>query len=376
MIGPLVVKVGGSLLDWPPLGLRLGSYLRGRQDERLVVIVGGGRAADLVRDLDAAHGLGDARAHHLALRALDLTAHALTALVSGLRVVERTEALTDVWQSGRIPVLAPRLLLDDDDREAPDPLDRSWDVTTDSIAARVAVRLGAAELALLKSASLPPGSDRQEAAQRGLVDPAFPEVAKPLERVTYLNLRDPEGSAVLLPQGRSIRDERAGQACLTPWKIEDESAVHSCAAHHSPRRKPHGPFPSLVLTGEAGVGQNPDAFGRSRSLPNSPRSRPMSQPVLVPLDRPEVARRPISHRLRTQLVYFMSAPNATGMPALGENEYWFDADDVARWLDEGVFHLVSPLDTANMTEVELTEEQEALLNWLATERVRHVRVVE
>ena len=30
----------------------------------------------------------------------------------------------------------------------------------------------------------------------------------------------------------------------------------------------------------------------------------------------------------------------------------------------GVFYLVSPLDTANMTEVEITEEQESLLGWL------------
>lgn len=100
----------------------------------------------------------------------------------------------------------------------------------------------------------------------------------------------------------------------------------------------------------------------------------MSQPVLVPLDRPEAGRRPISSRLRTQLVYFMSASDAPGRPPLGENEYWFDADEVAHWLDEGVFHLVSPLDTANMTEVELTEEQESLLNWLQDQGVRHVRV--
>jgi hypothetical protein len=95
---------------------------------------------------------------------------------------------------------------------------------------------------------------------------------------------------------------------------------------------------------------------------------------MVPLDHTEVAPRPISPRLRAQLVYFMSAPGAVGVPALGENEYWFAADDVARWIDEGVFYLVSPLDTANMTEVELTEEQEAFLQWLKENQVQHVRV--
>jgi hypothetical protein len=102
----------------------------------------------------------------------------------------------------------------------------------------------------------------------------------------------------------------------------------------------------------------------------------MPRPELVPLDRPEVGPRPISARLRSQLVYFMSPHDAPGVPPLGENEYWFAEDDVARWYEDGVFYLVSPLDTANMTEVELSEEQESLLGWLKTERVRHVRLVE
>jgi hypothetical protein len=101
----------------------------------------------------------------------------------------------------------------------------------------------------------------------------------------------------------------------------------------------------------------------------------MAQTLVVPLDRTAIAPRPISSRLQSQLVYFMSAPGTPGVPALNEGEYWFAAPDVARWVDEGVFYLVSPLDTANMTEVELTEEQEAFLQWLKASQVQHVRVV-
>jgi hypothetical protein len=102
----------------------------------------------------------------------------------------------------------------------------------------------------------------------------------------------------------------------------------------------------------------------------------MARLLLVPLDRPEVAPRPITSRLRDQLVYFMTAPNAPGVPPLGEHEYWFAEAEVDRWVEEGVFYLVSPLDTANMTEVELSEEQEALLGWLQRNRVQRVRVAE
>jgi len=102
----------------------------------------------------------------------------------------------------------------------------------------------------------------------------------------------------------------------------------------------------------------------------------MPLPELIPLDRPEVGPRAISDRLRSQLVYFMSSPGSPGVPELGENEYWFAPAEVEKWLDEGVFYLVSPLDTANMTEVEISEEQEALLGWLSSKKVSHVRVNE
>lgn len=98
--------------------------------------------------------------------------------------------------------------------------------------------------------------------------------------------------------------------------------------------------------------------------------------MLVPLDHPETAPYRLSPRLRSQLVYFMAGPDAEGMPTLGENEYWFDREEVTRWVMEGVFYLVSPLDTQNMTEVELTEEQDSFLNWLETNGIQHVRVDE
>jgi hypothetical protein len=102
----------------------------------------------------------------------------------------------------------------------------------------------------------------------------------------------------------------------------------------------------------------------------------MSQPRLLPVERPDVAPLSISPRLRAQLVYFMTPPGSAGVPHLEENEYWFSRDEIAKWLDEGVFYLVSPLDSANATEVELTEEQEALLIWLAKHGIQHLRLLE
>ncbi len=101
----------------------------------------------------------------------------------------------------------------------------------------------------------------------------------------------------------------------------------------------------------------------------------MAKILAVPVENDGLAAREISPRFRSQLVYFMSSPGEPGVPDLGEGEYWFDPVQVAKWMDEGVFYLVSPLDVANMTEVEITEEQEDFLQWLGSNGVRHIRIV-
>lgn len=100
----------------------------------------------------------------------------------------------------------------------------------------------------------------------------------------------------------------------------------------------------------------------------------MAKILVTPLDQVEVPPREISPRLRSQLNYFITVAGLPGVPPLGEKEFWFDPAEVETWVEDGLFHLVSPLDTANTTEVELTEEQEDFLGWLRSKHVRHVRV--
>jgi 5-(aminomethyl)-3-furanmethanol phosphate kinase len=53
----------------------------------------------------------------------------------------------------------------------------SWAVTSDSLAAWLARRLGARRLVLVKSAAAPSAAAPAELAARGLVDAAFPDYA-------------------------------------------------------------------------------------------------------------------------------------------------------------------------------------------------------
>lgn len=94
--------------------------------------------------------------------------------------------------------------------------------------------------------------------------------------------------------------------------------------------------------------------------------------TVVAVDRPELAPFPMPERFRTEVAYFMSTPAAGETWPAGE--YRVAARDIRTWLDEGVFRLVSPLDSATQAEIELSEEQEAWLEWMSANQVERIRI--
>jgi 5-(aminomethyl)-3-furanmethanol phosphate kinase len=155
----IVVKVGGSLYDLPDLKSRLVAFLHTLSDSDCLLVPGGGAAVDVVRTLDATHALGQTASHWLALRACVLNAHFLAALL-GARVVAWPRA------GDGLSVLDALAFAERDDPEA---MPESWDATSDSIAARAAI-VGAAELVLLKSVTIPEAMSWPEATSAGYVD--------------------------------------------------------------------------------------------------------------------------------------------------------------------------------------------------------------
>lgn len=95
---------------------------------------------------------------------------------------------------------------------------------------------------------------------------------------------------------------------------------------------------------------------------------------LVPVDNSAAPPLAISERLRSQLVYFMTPPDEPHVPPLQPQDYWIDATQSTQWFADGVFDLVSPLDGEHRTTIELSEEQETLLEWLTTHHIQHIRV--
>jgi len=170
-----VVKVGGSLFDLPDLGKQLRRWLDQWEKPRMLLMPGGGLAADAVRAFDRAQQLGEEAAHWLALDAMRLNVSLLLAVLPNSERVTDLDGCRHQWDRGRTPILdvLPFTTLDESNSAR---LPHSWQVTSDSLAARVAEVWGAARLILLKSTALPAGLDWGEAGRRGLVDACFGEV--------------------------------------------------------------------------------------------------------------------------------------------------------------------------------------------------------
>jgi 5-(aminomethyl)-3-furanmethanol phosphate kinase len=195
----VVYKVGGSLLSLPDLSRRLRAVLEqpvpfaklGAQDKRIdpLLIVGGGPVADAVRDWDQQHKLGDQAAHDLALRSMSFNAYLVGSILKNATVVTNRAEARAAWADGDAAVLASAEFVDHEERETHDFLPRSWDVTSDSIAAYVALHWPAAALVFLKSVALPEEFDLQTAAQHGFVDRHLPVLAARIPQIGWCDLR-------------------------------------------------------------------------------------------------------------------------------------------------------------------------------------------
>ncbi|MFV0445550.1 MAG: hypothetical protein ACK5Q5_18370 [Planctomycetaceae bacterium] len=185
-----VFKLGGSLLDLPDWPNRVGALLA--TTSQPVLFAGGGAAADVVRSWDECFHLGAAAAHQLAMQSLSLTAALVQRLVPNSRLCATVSDVTRAWDDRSLPVIEPHLWF-----AAPcewfrgtDPrLPETWDVTSDSLAAAVAIDLRGAELVLLKSIDWPAGCSLPSAPERDLVDAWLPRLATQLHCVRWVNLR-------------------------------------------------------------------------------------------------------------------------------------------------------------------------------------------
>jgi aspartokinase-like uncharacterized kinase len=197
-----VVKVGGGVGDsaLPALCTTLGEL---GERHPLLVVPGGARFADAVRDADRRFRLRAATSHRMAILGMEQFGWLLSDLIPG---AERCADLSRVG-AGRTTVLLPAAL-------PLDELPASWHVTSDSIAAWVAHQTDAARLVLVKAVEglfaggrpLPRLSAPELAALRPEgVDEYLPTVLEGAHFETWvISGRDPERLVELLERGATV----------------------------------------------------------------------------------------------------------------------------------------------------------------------------
>lgn len=109
------------------------------------VIPGGGIFADCVRSAHEVFKLSNDVAHWMAILGMNQYGFLLSFLIKNSRLVRGCDEAIRALQNGRIPIILPF-----DELYRNDPLPHSWSVTSDSIAAYFADKMGAKALVLLK----------------------------------------------------------------------------------------------------------------------------------------------------------------------------------------------------------------------------------
>ena len=193
-----VIKVGGSLLDLPDLPARLTNFLSDFSRPRPLLVCGGGPTVDLIRNWDRLFKMGEEASHWIALQALTTNALFLERILPSVEYVQTPKAFQALWKRRKAPLYDTYRFIRDVDERSNDPLPRRWRVTSDSIAARMAVCFGASEVVLLKSVTFPEGTTIEAAARNGIVDPHFPVATQGVPRVVVVNLREDEPRETLL----------------------------------------------------------------------------------------------------------------------------------------------------------------------------------
>jgi aspartokinase-like uncharacterized kinase len=168
--GPIIVKLGGSLARERQFARWIEAIRRCKNG--VIVVPGGGPFADCVRDAQGYMRVSDAAAHRMALLAMEQYAIACASSFPDVLLVSDESQLRLIGE-GRTGVWLPsRMALGADD------LPQNWQVTSDSLAAWLALRLDARALVVVKSVDVDADPLSADAlVEREIVDPLFARFA-------------------------------------------------------------------------------------------------------------------------------------------------------------------------------------------------------
>lgn len=163
-----VVKLGGSTAYHVEMKSWIGAIAQAAMP--LVVVPGGGPFADQVRNAQAKMRFSDRAAHFMAILAMEQMGLALAEMHPRLVPASSLADMESALSTEKIPVWLPYELLRDA-RGVP----QSWEITSDSLSAWLAGRIGADTLLLIKQTDALADSI-EHLAEAGIVDALLPDM--------------------------------------------------------------------------------------------------------------------------------------------------------------------------------------------------------
>ncbi len=167
--GLIIVKLGGSLIETGRIGPILDIIAAATRP--IAIVPGGGPFADAVRAAQKKFDFDDGTAHRMAILAMHQMAELFMAMQPRLVAAEGLADFNKISTKGGIPVWLPFRLADKDRRM---PCD--WTITADGFAARLAERLGAQSVVVVKSRKIADKSSLPGLVGEDVVDPVFAEI--------------------------------------------------------------------------------------------------------------------------------------------------------------------------------------------------------
>ena len=142
----IVLKLGGSLMHSKELVVWLENIFSRTRDNIIIVVPGGGKFAENIREAQRQLNFNNKIAHKMALLAMCQYGYFLTGINADIKILKNTKILHLDKNIG-----GPLLWLPDDLLENISEISENWDFSSDSISLWLATYLAADKLVIVKS---------------------------------------------------------------------------------------------------------------------------------------------------------------------------------------------------------------------------------
>jgi len=175
-----VIKIGGSLYDSSYLVDWLHAISE-CESQKIIIVPGGGPFADLIREVDNHFNIDQCLAHNMAILAMQQYGYLMKSLCPSLTLVDTQKKMNACWSNRNVAIWEPfnmvRLYCD---------LEKSWNITSDSLAAWLAKYLSADQLLFIKSADITlTKCTLENLSKESFIDPYLPEYLAKMNLSTH-----------------------------------------------------------------------------------------------------------------------------------------------------------------------------------------------